>query len=66
VSIPLDPPNSPDAEASVVGQMLARPSVVGEVIGTTLQPQHFYSPALRALFHEIVAAYYADDPIDAW
>jgi replicative DNA helicase len=65
VSIPLDPPNSPDAEASVVGQMLARPSVVGEVIGTSLQPQHFYHPALRALFHEIVAAYYADDPIDA-
>jgi replicative DNA helicase len=65
VSIPLDPPNSPDAEASVVGQMLARPSVVGEVIGTSLQPQHFYTPALRALFHEIVAAYYADDPIDA-
>jgi hypothetical protein len=64
VSIPLDPPNSPDAEASVVGQMLAARRVVGEVIGTLLEPRHFYLPALRALFHEIVAAYYADDPID--
>jgi replicative DNA helicase len=61
----VEPPRSPEAEASVVGQMLARPSVVGEVIGTTLQPAHFFEPALRRLFHEIVAAYYADDPIDA-
>jgi replicative DNA helicase len=58
------PPHSPDAEASVVGGMLAESRVVGEVIGTLLEPRHFYLPAMRALFHEIVAAYYADDPID--
>lgn len=58
------PPHSPDAEASVVGSMLAAPGIVGEVIGTLLEPNHFYLPAMRALYHEVVAAYYADEPID--
>lgn len=58
-------PHSPEAEASVIGQMLAQPQVVGEVVGTLLEPQHFYVPAFRALYHTIVESYYADDPIDA-
>lgn len=57
-------PFNEDVEASVIGNMLARPKVAGEVIGTLLEPEHFYSAPLRALYHEIAAAYYADDPID--
>lgn len=61
---PLPVPHSPEAEASVIGQMLATPKLVGEVIGTLLEPGHFHTPAFRALYHEIVSAYYADDAID--
>lgn len=57
-------PHSTQAEASVVGKMLASPTVVGEVIGTQLHPDDFHTPAYRAIYHEIVASYYADDPID--
>lgn len=59
------PPHSAEAETSVVGQMLAQPALAGEVVGAMLEPRHFYVPALRALYHEIVTAYYADDAIDA-
>ena len=49
----------------MIGQMLASPRVVGEVVGTMLEPGHFFTPAFRAIYGEIVSAYYADDPIDA-
>jgi replicative DNA helicase len=49
-------PHSPDAEASVIGQMLAAPKIAGEVVGTLLEPAHFHTPAFRALYHEIVSA----------
>jgi hypothetical protein len=58
-------PHSVQAEQSVVGTLLAKPAALGEVIGTLLEPAHFHIPAYRALYHEIVSAYYADDPIDA-
>ena len=60
----VQPPHSPEAEASVIGQLLARPRIAGEVVGTLLEPGHFHTPAFRALYKEIVSAYYADEPID--
>lgn len=59
------PPYSPQAEESVVGQMLSTPRITADVIATALEPGHFYSPPMRGLFHEILSAYYADEPIDA-
>lgn len=61
----VEPPYSADAEESVIGQMLSRPKIVGEVVGTLLEPGHFYLPAHRALYAEIVSAYYEDEAIDA-
>lgn len=58
------PPHNPDAEESVVGQLLSKPRIAGEVVGTLLEPTHFYVPAMRALYAEIVSAYYGDDTID--
>jgi replicative DNA helicase len=61
----MEPPHSPDAEASVVGQMLAAPTVVGPVIGTQLLPDHFFLSPFRALYHATVESYYAEEAIDA-
>lgn len=58
-------PHSVEAEESVIGQLLARPKIVGEVVGTLLEPTHFYTPAMRALYGTIVGAYYEDTPTDA-
>jgi replicative DNA helicase len=59
------PPHSVDVEESVVGQLLARPRIVGDVIGTLLEPAHFFVPAMAALYAALVGAYYDDDQIDA-
>jgi replicative DNA helicase len=61
---PTRPPHSPEAEASVVGQMLANNKVVGEVVGTLLEPEHFFLPAFQALYRTILSAYYADEAVD--
>lgn len=57
-------PFSAEVEGSVVGAMLARPKVVGEVVGTLLEPAHFHLPAFRSLYEATVSAYYAEEPID--
>jgi replicative DNA helicase len=57
-------PYSPAAEESVVGGVLARPAIVQDIIATGLEPIHFYGAPMRALFHEAVQCYYADQPID--
>lgn len=62
--IAVAPPYSQSAEESIVGQMLARPKIIGEVVGTLLEPAHFYLPPYRTLYHQVLDAYYADDPID--
>jgi replicative DNA helicase len=60
------PPNTPEAEKSVLGQIMAGgPKVAGNVIGTLLEPGDFYSSAHRALFEKLVEHYYADEPVDA-
>lgn len=57
-------PFSKEAERSVVGAMLARPKVTGEVIGTLIQPDHFHSRALRIVFDRLTDAYYTDGATD--
>lgn len=48
----------------MIGQLLSRPSVIGEVVGTLLAPDHFYIAGNKILYEQVVEAYYADDPID--
>lgn len=64
-STDLTVPFSKEAEQSVVGGMLARPRLTGEVVGTLLQPEHFHSRALRILFDRLVDAHYKDGSSDA-
>lgn len=58
-------PHSLDVESSVIGRLLADPSRVGEVVGSLLEPEHFYGVPYRLLYEQIVDRYYADDPLDA-
>jgi replicative DNA helicase len=60
----VDVPHSEQAEVSVIGRMLARPNVVGEVAATLLEGPDFYSAAHRVLYEAMVESFYADDPID--
>lgn len=59
-----EPPFSREAEESVIGQLLGRPRLVAEVVGTLVQPDHFYIAANRILFEQIIEAFYADETID--
>lgn len=59
-----EPPFSREAEESVIGHLLARPRLVSEVVGTMVQPEHFYVAANRMLFEGIIEAFYADETID--
>jgi len=59
------PPNNPQAEKSVLGQMMrGGPKVAGVVIGTQLEPGDFYSAPNRAIFETIHQSYYKDLPLD--
>lgn len=58
-------PFSREAEESVVGAMLARPKIIGEVVGSMLQAEHFHMAPHRVLFDTMVDAYFTDQPIDA-
>lgn len=62
--VALAPPHDLDAEQSVVGQMLRNPRVHTAVVGTLLEPAHFYSDVLREIYGELVARHYADEPTD--
>jgi replicative DNA helicase len=57
-------PNDPQAEWSVVGQMLARPEVIGEVVGTQLEGDDFFSRDCRLVFEAVVEMHYADQKVD--
>ena len=59
------PPHTPDAERSVLGQMMSKGDrLVGEIIGTQLHPGDFYSAAHRAIYEKIYENYYAGEPVD--
>jgi replicative DNA helicase len=58
-------PYSEEAEKSVIARMLTGGSkLTGEVIGTLLEPEHFYLPASKVLAAAIYDAYYGDEPIE--
>lgn len=57
-------PYSTEAEKSVVGALLTRPKLMPEVIGTLLQPDHFYHRGLGVIFDDLVDAHYTGKPTD--
>lgn len=58
-------PVSPEAEKSVVSAMLTRPKMIGEIVGTMLQAEHFHNVFLRRAYDLLVDAYLSDDPMDS-
>lgn len=57
-------PASQRAEEALLGAIFRDPNIAPEVIGSSLDPQHFFFRPYRLVYEEIVEAYYADDPID--
>lgn len=58
-------PHSLEAERSVIGQMLSGGTKTsGEVIGTQLKPEDFYTPVHQILYDAINESYFGDEPID--
>lgn len=59
------PPHTPEAEKSVLAQMMTGGSrVAGQVIGTLLEPGDFFSAPNRAIYETLYQHYYKDVPID--
>jgi replicative DNA helicase len=52
-------------ERAVVGQMLADPAIIGNVVGTLLESKDFHGAGERLLYEVLYQRYYADEPIDA-
>lgn len=57
-------PHSKDAEMSVIGMLLAKPSVAANVVHAILKADDFYVAGCRVLFEQIEENFIADDPID--
>jgi replicative DNA helicase len=62
---PVTVPHNPEVEAALIGRLLERPALTSQVVGTLLEPRHFYSAAHRLLYATIVEAFFADEDIDA-
>lgn len=60
----MTPPSSPEAEAAIIGALLADPALAPRVVTTGLLSEHFAQPATRMLFEAIVERYYADEAVD--
>jgi replicative DNA helicase len=57
------PPQSPEAEKSVLGSMLRDNAVIGDVV-VILREQNFYSDAHQKLYQAIIALYEKGLPVD--
>jgi replicative DNA helicase len=57
-------PRDAQAEWSVVGQMVAQPNVIGEVVGTQIEPDDFFERDCRLIFEAVVEMHYADQKVD--
>lgn len=58
-------PHSLDAERSVIGQMLREgEKLAARIVGTLLEPLHFYAPAHKVIFKALYESYYEDLPMD--
>lgn len=61
----MKPPHSLDAELSVIGQMLHKgEEISGVIVGTLLEPRHFYAPAHKVIYNALYENYYAGMPLD--
>ncbi|MFQ5554835.1 MAG: replicative DNA helicase [Acidimicrobiia bacterium] len=58
------PPNSVEAEESVLGAVLLSPDAANIAL-EKLHPEDFYRPAHQAIFQAVVSLFDADEPIDA-
>lgn len=62
----MKPPHSLEAERSVLAQMLRGGEKVSSVVvGTLLEPRHFYAPAHKVVYETLYEHYYGDLPMDA-
>lgn len=60
-----DLPNNPAVEDAVIGQLLATPDRIADVVGALLEPGHFYTAANRLLYGAIRDGFYDGTPVDA-
>jgi replicative DNA helicase len=52
-------PHNDALEAALIGRLLDKPALIGQVVGTLLEPHHFFTAAHRLLYAEIVEAFFA-------
>jgi replicative DNA helicase len=65
-ALPTPVPAAPEAERSVIGQILRGGSeVAGEVVATLLTPEDFYQPDHKLIFEAIAYAYAEGLPMDS-
>jgi replicative DNA helicase len=57
-------PASQRAEEALLGTIFRDPAIVPEVMGTLLEPLHFFFRPYRIVYEEIVERYFADATID--
>lgn len=62
-SLALIPPNSLDAERSVLGSMMMDPEIISEVV-TITKPQDFYNPTNQKIYRIILDLWDGEKPID--
>lgn len=65
MSVPANrlPPQSPEAEASVLGAMLVHPDAVAKAM-EILQPEDFYQTSHQLIFEAMVSLFQATQPVD--
>jgi len=56
-------PHSIEAEQSIIGSVIADPSVISEVM-ETVKPEYFYSEQHQAIYSAMVRMYTSNQPID--
>ncbi len=57
------PPQSVEAEESVIGALLVNPVSITRVV-ESLKPEHFYKPAHRTIYSTVVELFNKSEPID--
>jgi replicative DNA helicase len=58
-------PASQRAEEALLGSIFRDPKLAPEVMGTMLEPEHFFFRPYRSVYEEIVQRYFADETIEA-
>lgn len=58
-------PASQRAEEALLGSILRDPDQAPIVIGTMLEPEHFFFRPYKLVYSDVIERYYSDDPIEA-